>query len=85
VHVRLRAVDEPDHRHRRLLRIRRVRPRRRAAEQRDELPPFHSITSSASESTSGGMESPSALAVLRLITSSNLVDCSTGRSEGLAP
>ena len=29
--------------------------------------------------------SPSALAVFILITSSNLVGCSTGRSEGLAP
>jgi hypothetical protein len=33
--------------HRRLLRPCRERPRRRAAEQRDELPPLHSITSSA--------------------------------------
>src|SRR5262249_54315836 len=34
--------------HRRLLRARRERPRRRrAAEQRDELATFHSITSSA--------------------------------------
>jgi hypothetical protein len=29
--------------------------------------------------------SPSALAVLRLITSSNFVGCSTGRSAGRAP
>ena len=28
---------------------------------------------------------PSALAVLRLITNSNLVDCTTGRSAGLSP
>ena len=42
------AVEKPDHRHRRLLRARRERPRRRrAAEQRDELAPLHSITSSA--------------------------------------
>ena len=35
---RRRAAEEPDHRHRRLLRARRERPRgRRAAEQRDEL------------------------------------------------
>jgi hypothetical protein len=34
------AVEEPDHRHRRLLRPRRERPRHRAAEQRDELAPF---------------------------------------------
>ena len=33
------AVEEPDHRHRRLLRPRRQRPRRRAAEQGDELAP----------------------------------------------
>jgi hypothetical protein len=31
------------------------------------------------------MVSPSALAVLRLITSSNLVGCSMGRSPGLVP
>ncbi len=31
------------------------------------------------------MVRPSALAVLRLITSSNFVGCSTGRSPGLAP
>jgi hypothetical protein len=46
--VRQPAVEESDHRHRRLLRPRRQRPRRRrAAEQRNELAPFHSITSSA--------------------------------------
>ena len=41
------AIEKPDHRHRRLLRARRQRPRRRAAEPRDELAPSHSITSSA--------------------------------------
>ena len=57
-----------------LLRARRQRPRRRrAAEQRDELAPFHSITSSARASSVGGTSRPSALAVLRLMTSSNLV------------
>src|SRR5262245_21200941 len=35
------AVEEPDHRHSRLLRGRRDRPHYRAAEQRDELAPFH--------------------------------------------
>ena len=81
-----RAAEEPDHRHRRLLRARRERPRRRrAAEQRDELAPSHSITSSASASSVGGMSRPSALAVLRLMTSSNLVGCSTGKSAGFAP
>src|SRR5262249_39141965 len=35
--------------------------------------------------TSGGIASPICFAVLRLITNSNLVGCSTGRSAGLAP
>jgi len=43
------------------------------------------MTSSARPSSDGGMVRPSAFAVLRLITSSNLVDCSKGRSAGLAP
>ena len=43
------------------------------------------ITSSAVASSVSGMVRPSAFAVLRLITSSNLVDCTTGRSAGLAP
>jgi hypothetical protein len=46
---------------------------RRAAEQRDELATVHSITSSARASSNGGMLRPSALAVLMLITNSNLV------------
>jgi hypothetical protein len=45
----------------------------------------YSITSSARTSSVGGTSSPSALAVLRLITSSNLVGCSTGSSAGFAP
>src|SRR6516162_3236656 len=45
-----------------------------------EPPSLHSITSSAIASTPGGMVSPSALAVLRLMSSSNLVGCITGRS-----
>src|SRR6516165_6523349 len=63
------GTHEPDHRHRRLLRARRERPRRRAAEQRDELAALHSITSSAMASSPAGTLSPSALAVLRLMTS----------------
>jgi hypothetical protein len=39
--------QKPDHRHRRLLPACRERPGGRSAEQRDELPPPHSITSSA--------------------------------------
>src|ERR1019366_5808121 len=67
-----------------LLRPHRARQTdRRAADQRDELAPPHSITSSARASSVGGMVMPSVLVVLRLITSSNLVGCSTGRSAGL--
>jgi ABC-type transport system substrate-binding protein len=47
--------------------------------------PSHSITSSARASRVGGTSRPSALAVFRLIKSSNRVGCSTGRSAGLAP
>src|SRR5262249_1127811 len=57
----------------RLLRPCRERPRRHATEQRDELAPLHSITSSARAMSVGGTSIPSALAVLRLIASSYLV------------
>src|SRR6516164_6699461 len=81
-----RSIHDRNHRHRRLLRPRRERPCRRAAEQRDELAASdHSITSSAVASSDGGTVSPSALAVLRLITSSNLVGACTGRSAGFSP
>src|SRR5262245_57600637 len=58
-----------------LLRACRERPSGRgAAEQRDELAPsYHSITSSAATSSLLGIVRPSALAVLRLMTNSNLV------------
>src|SRR5262249_49329141 len=46
----------------------------------ERSPVYHSITSSARASTDGGMVRPRALAVLRLITSSNLVGSWTGRS-----
>src|SRR5262249_17416081 len=69
-----------------LLRLRRERPRSRAAEERDERAPGrHSITSSARASSIGGTPMPSALAVLRLITSSYLVGCWTGRLAGFSP
>jgi hypothetical protein len=85
VFFRQSGVQETDHRQP-LLRTRRERPRCRAAEQRDELAAFHySITSSARASTVGGTSSPSALAVLRLITNSNLVGAWTGSSAGFAP
>src|SRR5262245_5713550 len=69
-----------------LLRARRQRPRRRRAEQRDEVaPPHQSITSSICASSDGEIVSPSASAVFMLSTTWNLVGCSTGRSAGLAP
>src|SRR5436309_12332758 len=75
------AIDLP-----RLLRARRERPRGcRAADERDERAPFHSITSSARASTPGGMVRPSALAVFRFITNSYLVGACTGRSAGFSP
>jgi len=55
----------------RRLRPRHERPRdRRAAEQRDELTPLHSITSSARTSRPGGTVKPSAFAVLILMGTS---------------
>ena len=46
---------------------------------------FYSMTWSARPSTDGGIVRPSALAVFRLMTSSNFVGCSTGRLAGFAP
>jgi hypothetical protein len=43
------------------------------------------ITRSARAKTLGGMVRPSCFAVFRLMTNSNLVGCSMGRSAGLAP
>src|SRR5262249_38736684 len=71
--------------HLRLLRTRRERPRGSAAEKRDEVASLHSNTSSARASSVGGTSRPSALAVLRLITSSYLVGAWTGRSAGFSP
>src|SRR5262249_15392623 len=69
-----------------LLRARRERPRDcRAADERDELAPPHSITSVASNCIELGTSMPSVLAVLKLITNSNLVDLCTGRSAGFSP
>ena len=45
----------------------------------------YSITSSARASTDAGTVRPSALAVLRLMTSSYLVGACTGMSAGLSP
>jgi hypothetical protein len=68
-----------------LLRVRRERPRRRAAEQCDAIAPVHSITSSEMARSEGGTVRPSMRAVVLLMTSSNFVDCSTGNSAGFAP
>src|SRR5262249_53288328 len=76
--ILLGAGQQADYRYGRLLRARRERPRGRASEQRDEVAPVHSITSSARARRDGGMSRPSALAVGILITNSNLVDCTTG-------
>jgi hypothetical protein len=48
-------------------------------------PTSHSITLSARATNVAGTVTPIALAVLRLITSSNLVGCSTGMSATLVP
>src|SRR5262249_26370557 len=50
----------------------------------DKLVHF-SMTWSARASTDCGIVRPSALAIFRLMSSSNVVGCSTGRSAGLAP
>src|SRR6266516_6817862 len=80
------GVQEPDRGRDVLLRACRERPRRRrATEQRDEFAASHSITSSAIASTPGGIVRSSDLATLRLIISSNLLDCTTGSSAGREP
>jgi hypothetical protein len=68
-----------------LLRPSRKRPRGRAAEKRDERVSPHSITSSTRASSVGGTLRPRIRAVWALMTSSNLVDCTTGKSAGFAP
>src|SRR5215510_11003451 len=80
------AAEISNHRHRRLLSAHRQRPcHRRAAEQRDEFAPLHSMTSSASARSLSGTSRPSVLAVLMLSTNSNLVDCITGKSPAFSP
>src|SRR3974390_1991599 len=84
--IRRPAAEKSNDRHCRLLRTHREWPRRyRTTEKSDELAPLHSMTSSARASSAGGMVTPSAFAVLRLMTSSNIVGCSTGMSAGLVP
>src|ERR1044072_1379732 len=84
--VGLSLIQKANHRSRLTLRPHRKWPRSgRATEQRDEVAPSHSITSSAATSSVEGMVTPSDFAVLPLITNLNRVGCSTGRSAGLAP
>src|SRR5262245_41769027 len=82
-----RRPEKSDHRHRRLLRAGRKRPRRRRAAKRgDEVAPgAHSITSSARASSVGGSVKPIALAVVRLMTNSSLVGNSIGSSAAFVP
>src|SRR5262249_9304709 len=68
-----------------LLRARRERPRSSTAKQCDELAALHSITSSATNRMSRLIVSPTSLAAFTLMTSSNLVGRSTGKSAGFAP
>ena len=112
------GVEEPDHRHRRLLRARGERPNGHAAaapprsvmnsrlfipaklhshlpdslsaliprgQHRPAAKSLHSITSSAVASSDGGTVRPSIRAVWALMTSSNLLACTTGKSAGFAP
>src|SRR5262249_16531732 len=83
VHGRGREHADPPH-PLCLLRACLKRPRSRAAEQRDEVAPLHSVTSSARCCKNKGTSRPSALAVLRLITSSNLTGIWTGSSPGFS-
>src|SRR5262249_21915319 len=57
-----------------------IRGKKPPAEQ-----PGYWMTWSARARSAGGMVTPRALAVRRLMVSSNFVGCSTGRSPGLAP
>jgi hypothetical protein len=79
------AAEEPNSRHRRLLRARPERPRCRTAEQRDECAPLHSITSSAVASSACSTLRPRTFAVCRLMTNSNLAARITGSSAAFSP
>jgi hypothetical protein len=82
------AAEKSDHRHPLgLLGAHRERPRGcPAAKKHDEsAATAHSITLSARNRNDSGIVRPSVLAVLRLMTSSYLDACSTGRSAGLTP
>src|SRR5262249_10333429 len=84
---RAARAQKPDGRQlARLLRAPRERPdRTRAADEGDDLASPHMITSSPRNIRDSGIIKPTAVAALRLITSSNLVGNCTGSSPGLAP
>ena len=67
------------------LEVKRPYPTRASARWAHVAPMAHSITSSARARRVGEIVSSSARAVLRLMKSSTLVACWTGRSAGLAP
>ena len=68
------------------MRTRSERPNcRRTADQRDEVATFHSITSSAVARSVEGILSPSALAVLRLMSISSFVGNSKGKLPAFSP
>src|SRR3954447_9624782 len=80
------AIQVADHRHRRLLREPPYGPRCRSpAHKRNERAAFHSITSSALTRMVFGTARPSAFALFRFMTNSNLVGCNTGRLAGFSP
>jgi len=60
-------------------------PRSATTEQRNELTPPHSITSSVRPRSPGGRLNPIDLAVLRFTVSQNRVGISAGRSDGFLP
>src|SRR5262249_49939956 len=87
----LHHVDLPQRQSRQNLASGRISALRKSAlcadsdrTQRSKIGPY-SITSSAIASSPGGKLRPNALAVLRLITNSNLIDWMTGRSAGFSP
>ena len=79
------GMQEADYRHLLLLRSCSQRLRCRGAEQRDELAPPHSITSSAVARSVGGTFTPSDFAVFEFTISSKRVGRSAGKSAGLVP